>query len=65
MGIEGGPKFNPEEQDPPTPKTETEKVKNIGPETKKTGGIIPEIAAREQVKYIIPVINRAIEQCNN
>ena len=32
---------------------------------KKTGGIIPEIAAREQVKYIIPVINRAIEQCNN
>ncbi|OGY90907.1 MAG: hypothetical protein A3H70_01635 [Candidatus Komeilibacteria bacterium RIFCSPLOWO2_02_FULL_48_11] len=40
MGIEGGPKFNPEEQDPPTPKTETEKVKNIKPETKKAGGII-------------------------
>ena len=26
-----------------------------------TGGIIPEVAAREQVKYIIPVIERAIE----
>jgi len=31
----------------------------------KTGGIIPETAAREQIKYIIPVINEAIEQCNN
>ena len=29
----------------------------------KTGGIIPEIAAREQVKCIIPVINEAIESC--
>ncbi len=28
----------------------------------KTGGIIPEIAAREQVKYIIPVINEALER---
>ena len=27
----------------------------------KTGGIIPEIAAREQVKYIIPVINDALK----
>src|SRR3989338_1349995 len=26
----------------------------------KTGGIIPEIAAREQVKYIIPIITQAI-----
>ncbi|MBI2031389.1 MAG: tRNA (adenosine(37)-N6)-threonylcarbamoyltransferase complex transferase subunit TsaD [Candidatus Levybacteria bacterium] len=32
---------------------------------KKTGGIIPEIAAREQIKYIIPVIQETIEQCNN
>ncbi len=31
----------------------------------KTGGIIPEIAAREQIKYIIPVISKAIEQSNN
>ena len=31
----------------------------------KTGGIIPETAAREQIKYIIPVINKTIEQCNN
>ncbi|MCL4418815.1 tRNA (adenosine(37)-N6)-threonylcarbamoyltransferase complex transferase subunit TsaD [Patescibacteria group bacterium] len=31
----------------------------------KTGGIIPETAAREQIKYVIPVINEAIEQCNN
>jgi len=31
----------------------------------KTGGIIPETAAREQIKYIIQVINEAIEQCNN
>ncbi len=29
----------------------------------KTGGIIPEIAAREQVKYIIPVIEKTIENC--
>lgn len=29
----------------------------------KTGGIIPEVAAREQVKYIIPVIKKAIENC--
>lgn len=28
----------------------------------KTGGIIPEIAAREQVKYIIPTINEALIQ---
>lgn len=32
---------------------------------KKTGGIIPEVAAREQIKYIIPVINEAIKQCSN
>lgn len=31
----------------------------------KTGGIIPENAAREQIRFIIPVINEAIEQCNN
>lgn len=29
----------------------------------KTGGIVPEIAAREQVKYIIPVIKTAIGKC--
>ncbi len=28
----------------------------------KTGGIIPETAAREQIKYIIPVIERALVQ---
>jgi len=28
----------------------------------KTGGIIPEIAAREQVKYILPVIEQALKQ---
>ncbi len=28
----------------------------------KTGGIIPEVAAREQVKFIIPVINQALER---
>lgn len=28
----------------------------------KTGGIIPEVAAREQVKYILPVISEAIEK---
>jgi N6-L-threonylcarbamoyladenine synthase len=27
----------------------------------KTGGIIPDVAAREQLKYIIPVIQKAIE----
>ncbi len=27
----------------------------------KTGGIIPDIAAREQLKYIIPVVEKAIE----
>jgi len=31
----------------------------------KTGGIIPEIAAREQIKCIIPVINEAIKQSSN
>lgn len=30
----------------------------------KTGGIIPENAAREQVKYIIPVVREAIEKAN-
>ena len=29
----------------------------------KTGGIIPEVAAREQIKYIIPVIKQSIENC--
>lgn len=28
----------------------------------KTGGIIPEVAAREQVKYIIPVIKESLEK---
>src|SRR5687767_10293147 len=28
----------------------------------KTGGIIPEQAAREQIKYILPVINEAVEK---
>lgn len=28
----------------------------------ETGGIIPEIAAREQVKYILPVIDQALEE---
>lgn len=28
----------------------------------KTGGIIPETAAREQIKYLIPVINKALTQ---
>ena len=32
---------------------------------KKTGGIIPEVAAREQIKYIIPVIKEALEQCSD
>src|SRR5260221_10207849 len=31
----------------------------------KTGGIIPENAAREQVKYIIPVINEALSQTDS
>ncbi len=31
----------------------------------KTGGIIPEVAAREQVKFIIPVINQALESIKN
>jgi N6-L-threonylcarbamoyladenine synthase len=31
----------------------------------KTGGIIPEIAAREQVKYIIPVIEKSLESLKN
>lgn len=30
----------------------------------KTGGIIPEIAAREQIKYIIPVISEALAKAN-
>ena len=30
----------------------------------KTGGIIPEIAAREQLKYIIPVIQQAFKKSN-
>lgn len=30
----------------------------------KTGGIIPEVAAREQLKYIIPVIERALSDAN-
>ncbi len=31
----------------------------------KTGGIIPEVAAREQMKCIIPIINEAIKQSSN
>lgn len=30
----------------------------------KTGGIIPEIAAREQLKFILPVIDEALKQAN-
>ncbi len=30
----------------------------------QTGGIIPEQAAREQLKYILPVINEALKQAN-
>lgn len=30
----------------------------------KTGGIIPENAAREQIKYIIPVIKKSLEESN-
>lgn len=30
----------------------------------KTGGIIPENAAREQIKYIIPVIKKALDDAN-
>lgn len=29
----------------------------------KTGGIIPDVAAREQLKFIIPVIKKTIENC--
>ncbi len=31
----------------------------------KTGGIIPEVAAREQVKFIIPVIEKSLEVLKN
>lgn len=31
----------------------------------KTGGVIPEIAAREQIKYMIPVIRRAVSAAFN
>lgn len=31
----------------------------------KTGGVIPEVAAREQVKCMIPVLNETIHQCSN
>ena len=31
----------------------------------KTGGIIPEVAAREQVKFIIPVIEEAMKVLQN
>lgn len=30
----------------------------------KSGGIIPEIAAREQIKCLIPVMRKSLEQCN-
>lgn len=30
----------------------------------KTGGVIPEVAAREQIKYIIPVINESLAKAN-
>ncbi len=53
-------------------RTNSEKVKLLSnvvasslPLHAKSGGIIPENAAREQIKLIIPVINEAIEQCNN
>jgi len=32
---------------------------------KKTGGIIPEVAAREQVKCIIPVIKESLKKCKS
>lgn len=31
----------------------------------KTGGIIPEIAAREQIRYIIPVIDKALQEAGS
>ncbi|MCL5438524.1 MAG: tRNA (adenosine(37)-N6)-threonylcarbamoyltransferase complex transferase subunit TsaD [Patescibacteria group bacterium] len=31
----------------------------------KTGGIIPEVAAREQIKYMIPVINNALKNASS
>lgn len=31
----------------------------------KTGGIIPEVAAREQVRCIVPVIKETMKQCGN
>ena len=31
----------------------------------KTGGVIPEVAARQQIKYIIPVIERALTEMGN
>ena len=31
----------------------------------KTGGVIPEVAAREQLECMIPVLNEAMKQCNN
>jgi len=32
---------------------------------KKTGGIIPEVAAREQIKYMIPVLNEALSSARS
>lgn len=32
---------------------------------KKTGGIVPEVAAREQIKYIIPVIEDTVKDLND
>ncbi|MCL5970247.1 MAG: tRNA (adenosine(37)-N6)-threonylcarbamoyltransferase complex transferase subunit TsaD [Patescibacteria group bacterium] len=53
-------------------KTKKEKVELLSnivasslPLHAKTGGIIPEVAAREQVKFIIPVINKALESIKN
>jgi len=30
----------------------------------KTGGVIPEIAARQQLTYMIPVLEQALEEAN-
>lgn len=53
-------------------KRENDKVKLLSnvvasslPLHETTGGIIPEIAAREQVKYIIPVIKTCLEKIGN
>lgn len=53
------------EEGPRTLKLLSNVVSSSLPLHAKTGGIVPEIAAREQVRFIIPVIKKAIEQCSN